>query len=71
MQTEATTTLATIYTSQKTFSGQWGVGSPNLRQIGVALDGGIVYRSGFTGQPAANNPNIATRLANYRGACIG
>ena len=67
MQTEATTTLATIYTSQKAFAGQWGVGSASLRQIGVSLDGNIVYRAGFTANATAQNPNNTTRLPNYRG----
>ena len=67
MQTEATTVMSNIYTAQKAFIGQWGLGSANLRQIGVGIEGNIVYRAGFTADASANNPNGVTRLSGYRG----
>ena len=67
MQTEATTIVSNIYTAEKAFVGQWGVGSASLRQIGVGIEGDIVYRAGFTLDATDNNPNDTTRLDGYRG----
>ena len=60
-QTEAKTQLSGIYASEITFSGEWGYGSPNLIQIGYAVDSNnMLYNCGWH----ANQQNAVPGTAN-------
>ena len=78
-QTEAKTFLAGIYTAEKAFISQYGMGSPNLNQIGFSLDGPVLYNAGWdkgtTGHvaptPTNRNVNVGTRPNGYSGPEAG
>lgn len=73
-QSEAKINLAGVYTTERSFISEWGVGSPNLQQIGYQPEGDIVYNVGWeSAQTAANLPgtttniNATTRPSDWRG----
>ena len=71
-QTEARLQLSGIYTSQVTFSGEWGFGTANLKQMGYAVDTtNMRYNCGWNDADKAsanNNVNSDTvRPSGFRG----
>ncbi len=65
-QTEPKTMLASIYTAETTFIAEYGLGSPNLLQIGFTPGGQIQYLTGFDSATGTNgtagiNINMQTR----------
>ena len=48
-QTEAKTMLASMYTVQTTFIAEYGLGTPNLLQMGFTPGGQVSYLTGFDG----------------------
>ena len=62
-------------TTQRSFISEWGVGSPNLQQIGYQPEGDIVYNVGWNDGQKANSTlpgttkdiNAKTRPSGWRG----
>ena len=72
-QAEPKTMLSSIYSAQVTFIAEYGLGSPNLLQIGITPGGQVQYLTGFAiddntlGTAAALNINLQTRTPGYSG----
>ena len=65
-QTEPKTMLASIYTAQTTFIAEYGLGTPNLKQVGITPGGKVQYLTGFdsgngTNGTSGTNINMQTR----------
>ena len=72
-QAEPKTMLSSIYTAQIAFIAEYGLGSPNLLQIGITPSGQVQYLTGFAipdnylgGSPVLNI-NKTQRITGYRG----
>ena len=72
-QAEPKTMLASIYSAEVTFVAEYGLGSPNLLQIGITPGGQVQYLTGFAlddnflGTAANLNINLPTRTPGYSG----
>ena len=74
-QTEPKTMLSSIYTAQVAFIAEYGLGSPNIVQIGITPSGNIQYMTGFDGSVGSNGTlgnsaldiNKTTRPTGYLG----
>ncbi len=71
-QTEPKTMLASIYTAETTFIAEYGLGSPNLLQIGFTPGGQIQYLTGFDSATGTNGTagidiNLLARPPGYTG----
>ena len=72
-QAEPKTMLSSIYSAQVTFIAEYGLGSPNLLQIGITPGGQVQYLTGFATQGNLNagaptlNINSKTRTLGYSG----
>ena len=71
-QAEPKTMLSSIYSAQVTFIAEYGLGSPNLLQIGITPGGQVQYLTGFddgTGTKGTNgiNINLPIRPTGYTG----
>ena len=59
-QAEPKTMLSSIYTAQVAFIAEYGLGSPNLLQIGITPSGQVQYLTGF----AVGNNSLGTTGLN-------
>ena len=73
-QAEPKTMLASIYSAEVTFIAEYGLGSPNLLQIGITPGGQVQYLTGFalndnslSAAGATLNINLQTRPTGYSG----
>ena len=73
-QAEPKTMLASIYSAEVTFIAEYGLGSPNLLQIGITPGGQVQYLTGFaldnnslSAAGATLNINLQTRPVGYSG----
>ena len=68
-QAEPKTMLASIYTAQTTFIAEYGLGTPNLLQMGITPGGQVQYLTGFDSASIGININLlpASRPDGYTG----
>ena len=71
-QAEPKTMLASIYSAEVTFIAEYGLGTPNLIQIGITPGGQVQYLTGFavddnTLGTAGLNINLQNRPIGYSG----
>ena len=72
-QAEPKTMLSSIYTAQVAFIAEYGLGSPNLLQIGITPSGQVQYLTGFAlgdnslGSSTTLDINKKARITGYRG----
>ena len=68
-QAEPKTMLSSIYTAQTTFIAEYGLGTPNLIQMGITPGGQVQYLTGFDSVSTGININLlpANRPDGYTG----
>ena len=71
-QTEPKTMLSSMYTAQLTFISEYGLGTPNLLQMGFTPGGQVTYLTGFdfavgTAGTKGININATGTITGYRG----
>ena len=74
-QGEAKIGLSGMHRAVTIFAAEWGVGTPNLIQMGYSPEGQIQYNIGWENSqtaaiPATANVNAITRPGNYRGPTV-
>ena len=68
-QAEPKTMLSSMYSAQVTFIAEYGLGTPNLIQMGITPGGQVQYLTGFANDSPTLNINLlpANRPAGYTG----
>ena len=64
---EAQSSMGQVYMAEKSFFLQWRFYTTDLKVIGVAPDGAMLYNVGFQ-NPVT--PDLASYASSYRGPCI-